>query len=89
MQWIPVVLYPGVKRQEREADYSPSHAEVENGGAIPSLPDIPPWHSAEQINNKDKFTLHDNTYVCIVPSFIILQQISCSDLLELTGKTSS
>jgi hypothetical protein len=32
-------LSPGVKRQEREADYSPpSSADVKNGGAIPLLP---------------------------------------------------
>jgi hypothetical protein len=88
MQWIPVVLYPGVKRQGREADYSPSHPKVEIGGVIPSLPDISPLHSASLIKNRDKFTLHDNTYVCIVPSFTILQQILCLELLELSRKTS-
>jgi hypothetical protein len=37
----------GVKRQEREANESPpSSAEVENGGAIPSLSHISAWHSA-------------------------------------------
>jgi hypothetical protein len=33
-------IFPGVKRQGREADHSPtSSAEVKNGGAIPPIPD--------------------------------------------------
>jgi hypothetical protein len=38
MQWVPRALSLGVKQQGREAHHSsPSSAEVENGGAIPSL----------------------------------------------------
>jgi hypothetical protein len=39
--------FPGVKRPDREADYSyPSSAEVKNGGAIPSLADTSSWRGA-------------------------------------------
>jgi hypothetical protein len=35
IQWIPGVLFPGVKRPGREADHSPpSSAEVKNGGGV-------------------------------------------------------
>jgi hypothetical protein len=40
-------LSPAVKRRGREADNSlPSTAEVQKGGAIPSLPHMSSWHSA-------------------------------------------
>jgi hypothetical protein len=36
--------FPGVKRQQREADYSPlSIAEVKNNGTIPPLLHTSPW----------------------------------------------
>jgi hypothetical protein len=43
IQWVPVVLYSGVKRPGCEADHSPpSCVEVKNGGAVSALPiDLP------------------------------------------------
>jgi hypothetical protein len=39
MQWVQAAFSQGMKRPEREADYSPSSsAEVKNGEAIPPLP---------------------------------------------------
>jgi hypothetical protein len=39
IQWVPATVSPGVKRLGREADHSPlSSTEVNNGGAIPPLP---------------------------------------------------
>jgi hypothetical protein len=36
IQWVPVALSPGVKRQGHEANHSlPSSAKVKTGGAIP------------------------------------------------------
>jgi hypothetical protein len=47
LQWVLGALTQGVKWQRREADHSPpSSAEVNNGGAIPSLFHMPSWHSA-------------------------------------------
>jgi hypothetical protein len=47
IQWVPGVLSPGIKRQEREADHSPpSSAEVKNGGAIPPLLRMSSWRGA-------------------------------------------
>jgi hypothetical protein len=44
MQWLPVVLYPAVKRPGREADQSPpSSDEVNNGGVIHPFPHTPSW----------------------------------------------
>jgi hypothetical protein len=44
----------GVKRPGREADHSPpSSTEVKNGGAIPPLPHISSWCSAELIKHRD------------------------------------
>jgi hypothetical protein len=38
IQWMPVVLSPGIKGQEPEADHSPpSTAKVKNGGVTPPL----------------------------------------------------
>jgi hypothetical protein len=39
-------LSPGVKRPGREADHSPSSAEVKNGGAVPPLPYMSSWYNA-------------------------------------------
>jgi hypothetical protein len=51
MQWVP-----GVKRLGREAHHSrPSSAKVKNGRAIPPLPHMCSWHSAQIIY---LFTLH-------------------------------
>jgi hypothetical protein len=47
VQRIPEAISPGVKQQGREAEHSsPSGAEVNNGGAISSLPHTPSWHGA-------------------------------------------
>jgi hypothetical protein len=37
---------PGIKRQGREADHSPSSARFKNGGATPSFPDTSSWRGA-------------------------------------------
>jgi hypothetical protein len=38
VQWGTGALSPGVKRPERETDYSsPSSAEIKSGGAVPPL----------------------------------------------------
>jgi hypothetical protein len=45
-QWVPGALSLVVQWQVCEADHSPPcSAEVNNGGAIPSLPHTSPWHS--------------------------------------------
>jgi hypothetical protein len=47
IQWVPGALSRLVKRQGREADYSPpSSAEVKNVGAIPPLPHTSSWRGA-------------------------------------------
>jgi hypothetical protein len=47
IQRVPGALSPGVKRQGREADRSPTtNAEVKNGGVIPPLPHISSWFSS-------------------------------------------
>jgi hypothetical protein len=47
IQWVLGALSLGIKLPEHEGDCSPpSAAEVKNGGAIPSLPDMSSWHSA-------------------------------------------
>jgi hypothetical protein len=46
IQWVPVALSLGLKRQGREADHTRvSSAEVKNGGAIHPLPHLSSWHS--------------------------------------------
>jgi hypothetical protein len=38
--------FPGVKRQEHEAEHSsPSSVEVKTGGAVPPIPHMSPWCS--------------------------------------------
>jgi hypothetical protein len=50
--------YPGVKRQQREADHSsPPGTEVKNNGAIPSLSHTSSWYGASLIKHKEKFTV--------------------------------
>jgi hypothetical protein len=39
------VSFPGVKRPGREADHSPSSAEVKNVGAMPPLPHASSWYT--------------------------------------------
>jgi hypothetical protein len=47
VQWVPVALSPGVKRQGHEADYLPlSSVEVKKGGAILPLPIMSSWYIA-------------------------------------------
>jgi hypothetical protein len=44
IQRVPGALSPGVKRQRRDADYSPPFSiEVKNVGAIPPLPHTSSW----------------------------------------------
>jgi hypothetical protein len=48
-QWVPGSIYPGVNRPGHKVDHSPPFsADVNNGGAIPPLPNvrISSWHSA-------------------------------------------
>jgi hypothetical protein len=50
---------PGVKRPGREADpLLPPNGEVENGGAIPPLPDTSSWRGAYLIKHRDNFILY-------------------------------
>jgi hypothetical protein len=45
IQWVSGSLSLGVKRLGHETDHlPPSNAEVKNGGAIPSLPNMYSWH---------------------------------------------
>jgi hypothetical protein len=47
IQWVSRALSPRLKRTGSEADHSPpSSTEVKNGGAIPPLPHMSPWHNA-------------------------------------------
>jgi hypothetical protein len=47
VQWLPISLSPGLKRQGRKADHSPpSSVEVKNCGAIPALPHTFSWCDA-------------------------------------------
>jgi hypothetical protein len=51
-EWILGTLFPGVKRQGREASYPPpSNAEVKNGGDIPPLPHVSSQRAALLINH--------------------------------------
>jgi hypothetical protein len=56
IQWVPGTLSPGEKLSRREAYHTPSRAEVNNGGAIPPLPTISLWQSAELIKHRDNLT---------------------------------
>jgi len=46
IQWVPGALSLGVKRPRREADHSPSSAEVKNAWNIPPLPNTSSWRGA-------------------------------------------
>jgi hypothetical protein len=47
IQWVPGTLFPGLKRQGREADHPPLPiAEVKNGGAVSPLSRMSSCHSA-------------------------------------------
>jgi hypothetical protein len=47
IQWVPRVIFLGMKQKGREADHSPpSSADVKNGGAILPLPRMSAWHCA-------------------------------------------
>jgi hypothetical protein len=49
--------FPGGEATGAETDHSPPcSAEVNNGGAIPSLPHTSPWRGAELIKHRDNFT---------------------------------
>jgi hypothetical protein len=46
IQLVPGAFPPGIKRLGLEEHSPLSIAEIKNGGAIPPLPHISPWHSA-------------------------------------------
>jgi hypothetical protein len=47
LQYAPAAVFPGVKRQGRVADYSPSSSvEVKNSGLIPPFPHMSSWRGA-------------------------------------------
>jgi hypothetical protein len=47
IQWVPGLLFPGIKRPKREADHIPSSsAEDKDGGAISPLPYTSSWNGA-------------------------------------------
>jgi hypothetical protein len=49
----------GVKRPGREANRLPSSsAEVKNGGAVPPVPNMSPWHNAKLIKHKDNLPFY-------------------------------
>jgi hypothetical protein len=59
IQWVAEAVFPRVKRQVREADFSPlSNAELKNGRAI-----SPPLHASsfcgiQLIKSRDNFTFN-------------------------------
>jgi hypothetical protein len=58
IQWVPVALSPGVKRQGGEADHkTPFSAEAEKSGAIPLFLPMSSWHSALLIKLGGNLTL--------------------------------
>jgi hypothetical protein len=76
VQWVPRALFPAVKRPRRESDHSlPASTEVKNGGAIPPLPHMYSWHSAELIYTETAspspslLSWHCTFHVCV---FIVL-----------------
>jgi hypothetical protein len=57
IQWTPGALFPGIRRQQREADHSPSSsAEVKSVGATPPLSHTSSWHGAYLVEHGNKFT---------------------------------
>jgi hypothetical protein len=57
MQWVTGAISPEVERPGCEADHSPpSSVEIKNGEALPPLPHMSSWHSAQLIKGQDKFT---------------------------------
>jgi hypothetical protein len=46
IQWVPRALSPGVKRPGREADHSPTRAEVKNTWMYTFIPHTSSWLSA-------------------------------------------
>jgi hypothetical protein len=54
INWVPVVLFPEVKRPGREADTSsPSSAEIKNGGGIlPRLHRVIPLFTSEVVETQ-------------------------------------
>jgi hypothetical protein len=59
IQWVPGVLSLGVKQPGREADHSPppSAGGQRMSGAIPPLPNTPPWRGT-QLEHRDNFTFY-------------------------------
>jgi hypothetical protein len=55
IQRVPEALSPGIKRQRRKSDHSPSpSAEVKKGGATPPLPHVSSRHS-DLTEHRDNF----------------------------------
>jgi hypothetical protein len=71
-------IFPGLKPPGREADHSPSSAEVKNSGAIPPLPHRFSCHSTSLINHRDNFTFFIAINILqptAAANFIIMQLI--------------
>jgi hypothetical protein len=76
IQWVPGTLSLGVKRPDREAEYSPpSSAEVKNAWSYTSIPQYTcmAWCSVKRKHKREEVAGED----CIMRSFITcaLQQI--------------
>jgi hypothetical protein len=73
-------LSPGVKRPGREADLSPqSSAEVENGGATPSLPHMSSWYGTQLVEHRGNFTFYLNFLFIILVSGIFVKAVVIYD----------
>jgi hypothetical protein len=60
-QWVPGALSEGLKRPRREADHSPTSAEVKNGTVIPPL-----LHTSSLIKHRENF-IHPHLVFQVVP----------------------
>jgi hypothetical protein len=62
-------LLPGERRPGPEADNSPlSSAKVKKDGAIPPLPRISSWHTAELIEHRGSTFTHFNIFILSIPT---------------------
>jgi hypothetical protein len=72
IQLASEALFPGEKRQGREADHSPQFsAEIMNGGALPSLSHTFSWRDGSLITHRDNFTFYVQENVR-KPRFLII-----------------
>jgi hypothetical protein len=63
IQWVLGALSFGVKQQGSEAERSPpSSAQVKNCGAIPPIPHIVSWYSAQMLNSLNTGTIFPYVY---------------------------